>query len=140
MLSNLTSCKDNDFIEVSYLCRMKHLLTVIGVIALGLGILGIFLPVLPTTPFLLAASAVFLKSSPRLYNWLMSHPRLGPYIRDFQLNKAIPMRVKVISVSLVWLTLLNCAIFVAGNLLMRLLFISIAVAVTAHILHYKTSH
>ena len=118
---------------------MKHLLTVIGVIALGLGILGIFLPVLPTTPFLLAASAVFLKSSPRLYNWLMSHPRLGPYIRDFQLNKAIPMRVKVISVSLVWLTLLNCAIFVAGNLLMRILFISIAVAVTAHILHYKTS-
>ncbi len=117
---------------------MQLILTILGLIALGLGILGAFLPVLPTTPFLLLASALFLRSNRRLYTWLMEHPKLGPYIKNFLVHKAIPLRVKVVSISLIWLTLLNCAIFVAEHWALRLMFIVIASAITIHILSYKT--
>lgn len=117
---------------------MRIFLTIIGLVSLGLGILGAFLPVLPTTPFLLLAATLFLKANKGLYNWLMNHPRLGPYIRNFLEHKAIPLRVKVISVSLVWVTLLYCAVWVAEHWALRTLFIVIAIAVSAHILSYKT--
>ena len=117
---------------------MKILLTILGLVSLGLGILGAFLPVLPTTPLLLLAAALFLRSNQRLYDWLLNHPRLGTYIRNFLEHKAIPLRVKVVSVSLVWITLINCAVFVAEHWLFRLFFIVLAAAVTTHILSYKT--
>ena len=117
---------------------MRIFLTIIGLISLGLGILGAFLPVLPTTPFLLLSATLFLKSNKALYNWLMNHPRLGPYIRNFLEHRAIPLRIKVISVSLVWITLIYCAVCVAEHWTLRTLFIVIAIAVSAHILSYKT--
>jgi uncharacterized membrane protein YbaN (DUF454 family) len=117
---------------------MRIFLTIIGLLSLGLGILGAFLPVLPTTPFLLLSATLFLKSNKGLYNWLMNHPRLGPYIRNFLEHRAIPLRVKVISVSLVWITLIYCAVCVAEHWTLRTLFIVIAIAVSAHILSYKT--
>ncbi|MBQ5752320.1 MAG: YbaN family protein [Bacteroidaceae bacterium] len=117
---------------------MKYILAFLGSVALVLGIVGIFLPVLPTTPFLLLAAALYLRSSQRLYEWLMSHKHLGPYIKNFRENKAIPLRVKIVSVTLVWVTLLYCAIFVAKEWWMSLIFITIATCVTMHILHYKT--
>lgn len=117
---------------------MRLLLAALGLLSLGLGILGIFLPVLPTTPLLLLAAALFFRSSPRLYDWLLEHPKLGPYIKNFREHKAIPLKIKILSVSLVWLTLLNCAIFVADHWAFRLFFILLAAAITAHILHYKT--
>lgn len=117
---------------------MKYILAVLGLIALGLGILGIFLPVLPTTPFLLLAAALFLRSSRSLYDWLLNHPKLGPYISNFMVHKSIPLKIKILSVSMVWITLLNCAVFVAEHWAFRLFFIALAVAITAHILSYKT--
>ena len=117
---------------------MKWILTISGLLALGLGILGIFLPVLPTTPLLLLAAALFLRSNKGLYDWLLNHPKLGPYIRNFMEHKAIPLKIKVISVSLVWITLLNCAIFVADHWVFRLFFIVLAAAISAHILSYRT--
>ena len=117
---------------------MKWLLTILGFIALGLGILGAFLPVLPTTPFLLLAAALFLHGNKDRHEWLLAHPKLGPYITNFMVHKAIPLRVKVVSVSLVWITLLNCAIFVADRLIFRILFLALATAITIHILSYKT--
>lgn len=117
---------------------MKILLTALGLLSLGLGVLGIFLPVLPTTPLLLLAAALFLRGNRNLYDWLLNHPELGPYIRNFMEHKAIPLRVKVISVSLVWITLINCAIFVAEHWAFRLFFILLATTITVHILSYKT--
>ena len=90
---------------------MRYLLMVLGSVALALGVAGIFLPLLPTTPFLLLAAALYFRSSPRLYDWLLSHRHLGPYIRNFRENRAIPLRVKIVSVSLVWVTLLYCTFF-----------------------------
>lgn len=117
---------------------MNIILTVLGLVSLGLGILGIFLPVLPTTPLLLLAAALFLRGNRRLYDWLLNHPKLGPYITNFMKYKAIPLKIKVIAVTALWLTLLYCAIFVAEHWAFRLFFIAIAVGVTIHILSYKT--
>lgn len=117
---------------------MKILLTILGLISLGLGILGAFLPVLPTTPLLLLAAFLFLRSNRRLYDWLMNHPKMGPYITNFIKHKAIPLRVKVIAVSTLWLTLLYCAVFVAEHWALRTFFIVLAAGITWHILSYKT--
>ena len=117
---------------------MHYILTILGLLSLGLGIAGAFVPVLPTTPFLLLAAALFMKGNRKLYEWLMNHPKMGVYISNFVVHKAIPMRVKVMSISTVWLTLLFCTFFVAEHPLLRLLFIAIAIGVTIHILSYKT--
>ena len=117
---------------------MKYILAFLGSLSLALGVAGIFLPVLPTTPFLLLSATLYLRSSKRLYDWLMSHRHLGPYIKNFQEHKAIPLRVKIVSVSLVWATLIYCAVCVAWVWWMRVVFIAIAVCVSVHILHYKT--
>lgn len=118
---------------------MNILLTILGIISLGLGILGAFLPVLPTTPLLLLAAALFLRGNRRLYDWLMNHPKLGPYITNFMKHKTIPLRIKVVALTTLWLTLLFCAVFVAEHWVLRLCFIAIAIGVTIHILSYKTT-
>ena len=117
---------------------MKYLLAFFGTVSLALGIMGVFLPVLPTTPLLLLAAALYMRSSQRLYGWLMSHKHLGAYIKNFREHKALPLRVKIVSVSMVWATLLYCAIFVAREWWMSVMFIAIATGVTIHILSYKT--
>ena len=93
---------------------MKTLYIVIGTISLALGILGIFLPLLPTTPFLLLTAALYFKGSSRLYNWLLNHRYFGPYIRNYRENKVIP---------LIWV---------------KILLGLIAAGVTYHILSFKT--
>ena len=95
-----------------YFCDMKVLYILFGTLSLALGIIGIFLPLLPTTPFLLLTAALYVRSSPRLYNRLLHHKYLGSYIRNFRENKAIPLRAKIISVSLIWITILNCIFFI----------------------------
>ena len=114
------------------------MLSILGVLSLGLGILGAFLPVLPTTPFLLLAAALFLRGNRNLYDWLMNHPRMGTYISNFVKHKSITLKVKITSLTTLWLTLLYCAIFVAEHWALRALFIAIAIGVTVHILSYKT--
>ena len=106
---------------------------------LVLGVVGIFVPLLPTTPFLLLAAWAFCRSSPRLYDRLLAHPCLGAYVRNFREYRAIPLRAKIISVTLIWATLLYCIFGVvrawwwaqAGLLL-------VAVGLTWHIISYAT--
>lgn len=117
---------------------MRIIQTILGLLALGLGIMGIFLPVLPTTPFLLLSAALFLRSNRRLYDWLLNHPELGPYIRNFMEYKAIPLRVKIVSISLIWLTLTYCAVAVVEQWALKAMFLLLAAAITIHILSYKT--
>ena len=117
---------------------LNIILTILGLLSLGLGILGAFLPVLPTTPLLLLSAALFLRGNRRLYDWLMNHPKLGPYITNFMKHKAIPLRIKVVAVATLWLTLLYCAVCVAGHWAFRAFFIVLAAAITIHILSYRT--
>ena len=85
---------------------MKVLLNVAGTVSLGLGILGVFLPLLPATPFLLLASACYLRGSERLHRKLMESRVLGSYIRNFQRGRGIPLRAKVLTIALLWASLL----------------------------------
>ena len=70
----------------------------LGVVATALGVVGAFLPLLPTTPFLLLAAYAFSRSSPRLHAWLLTHPRLGPPINRWQAHGAISRQTKVVAV------------------------------------------
>lgn len=117
---------------------MKVLYTILGSISLALGILGIFLPLLPTTPFLLLSAALYFRGSEKMYRWLLSHPRFGPFIRNFREKKAIPLHAKIISVTMLWATMSYCIFAIAEQLWLRLILIAIAVTVTIHILSYKT--
>lgn len=78
---------------------MRIVYIFIGCVAVALGVIGIFLPLLPTTPFLLVAAWAFAKSSPRLETWLITHPRLGPPLRDWRERGAIPTRAKIVAVA-----------------------------------------
>lgn len=118
---------------------MNYLLIILGAVSLGLGVTGMFLPVLPTTPFLLLTAWCWLKGSPRLYAWLMSQPRLGPYIRDFQEYRCISRKVKVISVSTLWVTV-TVSIVLVHPLWLRILLAAIAVGVTVHILSFSSKN
>ena len=117
---------------------MKRVYVLLGSLSLALGILGIFLPLLPTTPFLLLTAALWIKGSPRLYQRLLAHKRLGPYIRQFREQRAIPLRAKIVSVSLVWITLGYSAGWLVGNLLLRILLLALASGITVYILSYRT--
>jgi uncharacterized membrane protein YbaN (DUF454 family) len=103
-----------------------------------LGVAGIFLPLLPTTPFLLLAAWLFARSSERWYRWLLEHKRLGPYLQAFLRDHAIPLKIKVVSISMLWATLLLSAWWVATSLWLRLLLMAVGVGVSLHILSFKT--
>jgi uncharacterized membrane protein YbaN (DUF454 family) len=118
---------------------MRIFLIIVGCVSLVLGIIGIFLPMLPTTPFLLLSAAVWVKASPSLYEWLLNHRLLGEYIRNYRENRAIPLRVKIVSVSLVLITIGYCIFAVVdkwwwAQVLMALL----AIAISWHILSFAT--
>ena len=121
-----------------YCFDMKYLLIILGSICLALGVIGIFLPLLPTTPFLLLAATLYVRSSDKLYQWLINQKHLGTYIRNFREHRAIPLRAKIISVSMVWITLTYCAISISNHFGIKSLFILLAMAITWHILSYKT--
>lgn len=122
----------------SYFCRMKTICIIIGTISLGLGILGIFLPLLPTTPFLLLTAALYFKGSPRLYQWLLNHKYFGEHIRHFREEKAIPLRAKIVSLLLMWGTMLYCIFFLIPLVWVKIVMFLIATGVTYHILSFKT--
>ena len=76
---------------------MRYFWIGLGCLSVTLGVIGIFLPVLPTTPFLLLAAWSFSQGSERLHQWIMSHPRLSPPIKDWQTNRSIKRQVKVLA-------------------------------------------
>ena len=117
---------------------LRYLYIVAGTLSLILGVVGIFIPLLPTTPFLLLAAALYFKSSHRLYDWLLRNRYLGVYIRNFREYKAIPLRAKIVSTALLWATIGYCVLAVVDALWLRLLLAAIAVGVTIHIWSYKT--
>lgn len=112
-------------------------LIVLGTLALGVGVVGVLLPVLPTTPFLLIALGCYVRSSERLYNWLRHHPRLGPSVRGYIENKGISLRVKVISLAVAWAVLGGTALW-TDRVALKALLIAVAVAKTLFMLRIKT--
>ncbi len=119
--------------------QKKHILILCGFVSLGLGILGIFLPLIPTTPFLLLTATLWLKSSESLYTKLMNHKILGPYILNYLKYKRIPLKTKIGAIITLWLTISLSAIYATDALWLRILLFCIAIGVSIHILSFKTS-
>ena len=116
----------------------KILLMSIGVISAGLGIAGIFLPVLPTTPFLLLAAFCFSRSSEKFHTWLTTSKLTRSYISNYLSGKGMPLKQKIISISILWLTIGCTTIFFIENWLVRIIILVIASAVTIHLIRIKT--
>lgn len=116
----------------------KWFLIAVGSISVGLGVLGIFLPLLPTTPFLLLAAACYIRSSKRFYHWLIYHKWFGSYIRNYREGRGIPLITKIIAIALLWLTIGYSVLFVVPFLFVKILFVLIATGVTIHLLSVKT--
>ena len=103
-----------------------------------IGIIGIFVPLLPTTIFLLIASYFFVNSSPELNEKLLQNKYLGPYIKNFQGNKGMPKKSKINAISLLWISILTSVYFFTDLFYVRLLLIIIAISVTIYIIRIKT--
>ena len=117
---------------------VRLLLILAGTLFVGLGIVGIFLPVLPTTPFLLLAAACYAKSSQRFYNWLIHNRWFGYYIRNYLEKKGIPPKTKILIIALLWISIGLSASFAVQSFIIRLILVLIAVGVTIHILCTRT--
>src|SRR5690606_25305141 len=116
---------------------MKILLNAVGLLALLLAIAGVFLPLLPTTPFLLISSACFLHGSPRLHRWLHGNRLFGGYLRDFSEKRGLPLRAKILAMLLLWPSILY-SFFRVRFITLKVLLIVIAVAVSVYLLRQKT--
>jgi uncharacterized membrane protein YbaN (DUF454 family) len=116
---------------------VRYLLLAAGWLSVALGVAGIFLPVLPTTPFLLLAAACFGRSSPRFHAWLVNHPKLGPWIRDYLSGEGIPLKGKVYAIGLMWASIsLSC--YLVPLFWARVFMLTSAVLVSLYILRQKT--
>lgn len=119
------------------LSPMKIAANILGSFALVLAVLGIFLPLLPTTPFLLLASACYARGSPRLHQWLRHHPSFGKYLRDFEDGRGIPLRGKVLALLMMWTSMLYSIWKV--TLAVKFVLAAIACAVTVYLLRLPTT-
>lgn len=112
---------------------MRWLYIVLGTLSVGLGIVGIVLPVLPTTPFLLLAAALYARSSEKFYYWLHHNRFFGKYLRNYQKGKGIPLRVKITAIGFLWTSILVSVIFFVDFLWAQILMLIIATVVSVHI-------
>ena len=116
---------------------LRYALLAIGWLSVALGVIGIFLPVLPTTPFLLLAAACFMRSSKRFYLWLVNHRRLGPWIVDYLEGQGIPLKGKVYAIGLMWLSI-GISSYMVPLFWARAFMLSSAVLVSLYIIKQKT--
>ena len=117
---------------------VKYLLYLSGFLFLGLGILGIFLPILPTTPFLLLAASVFMHTNRNIYVWMFNNRWFGKQFRSYVKNKSVSKTVKVSSLFILIFTMFYSIIFVVDLLWIQILLLIILVAVATHIFKLKT--
>lgn len=116
----------------------RTLLVVLGTLCVALGILGILLPVLPTTPFLLLAAFFYARSSERFYHWLMTNRWFGAYISNYREGKGIQLKQKILAIVLLWLTIGYAVLFGISSGWVKIVLLGIAVGVTLHLIATKT--
>lgn len=112
----------------------------LGTTLLGIGAIGIIIPVLPTTPLVLASFFCFGKSSKRFENWIANNRYFGSYIENYKTKKGIPLDVKLKSIGFLWVTLFISALFFSNYYYLPLFSIIVGTAVTVHILMLKTAN
>jgi len=117
---------------------VKALLIVVGSISVGLGVLGIVLPVLPTTPFLLLAAICYSRSSERFYVWLLTNRLFGRYVRDWRENRGLTYATKLSVIIVLVVTMGVSIIFFIPILAVKILLAFIGCCITLYILSLPT--
>jgi hypothetical protein len=117
---------------------IKGLYIGIGTFSLGIGIIGIVLPLLPTTPFLLLSAACYAKGSKRIYQWFINIKWIGNAIKNYHEGKGLSIKGKIISIIFLWMTILVSMSLMSPTILLQFLLIIIALSVTSHIIMLKT--
>lgn len=116
----------------------RYFYLISGILLVAIGVIGIFLPVLPTTIFLILASACFVKSSPRANEWLRNHRVLGLYIKNYQDKTGLTVRAKIFNITFLWIMILLSAFYFTDEFYIKIILFLIAVGVTIHLLMIKT--
>ena len=117
--------------------RKASLLTA-GTLCVILAVIGVLVPVLPTTPFLLLAAACYARSSRRFYDWLIANRWLGPYLRHYREGRGLPLAQKAVVILLLWLSIGYAVWFVVSPWWLRSVLLAVAVGVTIHLATIKT--
>ena len=112
---------------------IRRTVFIFGWFSLVMGVIGIFLPLLPTTPFILLAAACFARSSPRFYAWITSHHRYGPMIANYLAGRGLPVKAKVMAISLLWVSV-SFTLFIVSLLWAKLAMLATALAVSVYII------
>ncbi len=116
----------------------KTLLFIIGTLCLILGAIGIVLPLLPTTPFLLVSLWCYLRSSDKLYNFVLQNKYLAPFVKDYMSGNGIPTRAKKKAVFTIWLTIGFSVLFILDKIFVKIMLLTIASIVSIYIFTRKT--
>ncbi len=116
----------------------RRLFVIAGTIALVLGVVGIILPVLPTTPFLLLAAICYMRGSQRLYNALLRNRFVGNYVRNYLEGRGMSLMNKIWTISFLWIAILCTAFLVTEGLVIRIILVVVLLGVTVHILLVRT--
>jgi len=113
---------------------IKRLLFItLGTLFLGIGIVGIIIPILPTTPFLLLATFFYVRSSEKFNNWLLNNRILGIYIRHYIDGTGLPLKVKLFTLLLLWTTISFTIAFAVDELVVKIILVLVATGVSVHI-------
>ena len=116
----------------------KAVLIFAGTMCLALGVLGMILPLLPTTVFLLMAAYCYSRSSERFHNWLLNNRWCGAYISNYKSGKGISMRQKISTIALLWVSISFSIWMLSAGFWLTLLLVAIAVGVSLHLILLKT--
>ncbi len=111
-------------------------LRAVGLLCLGLAAIGVILPLMPATCFLLVSAACFARSSPRLYHWMHHNRVFGQLLRDYRDHRVIPIRIKAASTVVLWVTM-GVTLVLVPNWIVRTIVIAIGVTITAHVLSVR---
>jgi len=117
---------------------IRALLLVTGTLFVGIGVLGIFLPLLPTTVFLLIAAACYGRSSDRAYHWLMTNQLFGRYLRNYQEERGATMRTKVVAIASLWVGIGLAVYWIDASWWLAAVLAAIAIGVTIHLVRLRT--
>jgi uncharacterized membrane protein YbaN (DUF454 family) len=126
-----------DSTKLSGIYRVAYLIS--GFLLVAIGVIGIFLPLLPTTIFLILASACFVKSSPKANEWLKNNKFLGPYLKNYQDKTGLTIRSKIITITFLWLSILFSAFYLTDEFYIKIILLAIAIGVSIHLALVKTN-
>lgn len=117
----------------------RYLLLACGWLFVGLGAIGMLLPIIPTVPFLLLAAACFARSSGRLHRWLLDHPTFGPLLRDYEAGLGLSAKAKAVSITTMWISIGVSTVFFVPYLVADVIMLAAAVAATIYLLLIPTA-